>query len=310
MSNTMSTTLTPRFPLLQRPQLPCPSIGCPSSAFSKKIFFYIHEKLLKPLSVYYCRFWGVTTTDPATGYILPFGLILKCSHRATEQEGLAMNLARAMGVPAPRFISFGQPPPGSLAPPSILMTRLRGTELDQLDDDKVDLDVIRGDLINILATMRRFTSPHGDAVCGVDGGPVRGPLIPISPCPACANEAAFYDTMRRIGYFSPASDDERGLDDVAKAEEFFALAPHAIVFTHGDLHKHNIMVGADGHISGIIDWESAAWLPEYWEFGMVAIFAENPWGQFMANSVAAGAYADEIVGQRYMYNLVADSLSY
>ncbi|KAI0671456.1 hypothetical protein C8Q78DRAFT_1127504, partial [Trametes maxima] len=162
--------LVPRFPPLQGPQLPCPPIGRPSSALSKKILFYIHEKLLRPLSVYYCRLRGLSTTDPATGNILPFGLILKCSHRATEQEGLAMNLARAMGVPAPRFISFGQPPPGSLAPPSILMTHLRGTELDQLDDDKVDLDVIRGDLINILATMRRFTSPHGDAVCGVNGG--------------------------------------------------------------------------------------------------------------------------------------------
>ncbi|KAI0649412.1 hypothetical protein C8Q79DRAFT_903193 [Trametes meyenii] len=306
----MSTSLAPRFPPLEGPQLPCPPLGRPSSALSKKIFFYIHEKLLKPLSVYYCRLRGITTTDPATGYILPFGLILKCSYRATEQEGLAMNLARAMGVPAPRFISFAEPPLGSLAPPSILMTRIHGVELDLLEDDQIDLDVIRGDLVRILAKMRRFTSPHGDAVCGVDGGPVRGPLVPMSPLPACASEAAFYDTMRRIGYFSPASDDERELLCVARTEKFFALAPHAIVFTHGDLHKHNIMVGADGHISGIIDWESAAWLPEYWEFGMVAIFPGSRWGQFMVDSVAAGAYADEIVGQQNMYHLVADTLSY
>jgi aminoglycoside phosphotransferase (APT) family kinase protein len=30
---------------------------------------------------------------------------------------------------------------------------------------------------------------------------------------------------------------------------------HPIVFTHGDLKHHNIMV-LDGHISGFLDWES------------------------------------------------------
>lgn len=42
--------------------------------------------------------------------------------------------------------------------------------------------------------------------------------------------------------------------------------PHAITFTHGDLHFSNILVGGDGHISGIIDWEFAGWYPVYWEY--------------------------------------------
>ncbi|KAF8064343.1 kinase-like protein [Lyophyllum atratum] len=37
------------------------------------------------------------------------------------------------------------------------------------------------------------------------------------------------------------------------------------VFTHGDLGPHNIM-WKDGKIVGIIDWERAGWLPEYWEY--------------------------------------------
>ncbi|KAI0649413.1 hypothetical protein C8Q79DRAFT_950408 [Trametes meyenii] len=308
----MSASGTPRFPPLHRPRLPCPPLGRTSSTFSKTFFFYVHEKLLKPLSACYCRLRGITSPDPAIIHILPFGLILKCSNRATEQEGIAMNLARAMGVPAPRFISFARPPAsyGDTLPPSILMTRLQGTALDELGDEEVDLNVIRSDLIKILAAMRRFLSPHGDAVCGVDGGTIRGPLIPMSPFPACANQAAFYDAMRGMGRFSPASDDQYELDCVARTETFFALPSHAIVFTHGDLHKHNIMIGTDGHISGIFDWESAAWLPEYWEFGMISIMAGNPWGQYMAKSVADGAYDVEIAGQRNMYYLVADALRY
>ena len=39
---------------------------------------------------------------------------------------------------------------------------------------------------------------------------------------------------------------------------------HDIVFTHGDLDLHSIIV-KDGHISGIIYWECAGWMPEYWE---------------------------------------------
>ncbi|KAI0640878.1 kinase-like domain-containing protein [Trametes meyenii] len=39
---------------------------------------------------------------------------------------------------------------------------------------------------------------------------------------------------------------------------------HRIVFTHGDLHGFNIIV-KDGRLAGIIDWETAGWLPEYWE---------------------------------------------
>ena len=47
---------------------------------------------------------------------------------------------------------------------------------------------------------------------------------------------------------------------------------HAIVFTHGDVALRNVMVDVRGDgpddiiITGIIDWELAGWMPEYWEF--------------------------------------------
>ena len=37
------------------------------------------------------------------------------------------------------------------------------------------------------------------------------------------------------------------------------------VFTHGDLSSLNILVRGDG-VVGIIDWETAGWLPSYWEY--------------------------------------------
>ena len=40
---------------------------------------------------------------------------------------------------------------------------------------------------------------------------------------------------------------------------------HRIVFSHGDLGFHNVVV-QNGHVAAIIDWEDAGWLPEHWDF--------------------------------------------
>ncbi|EJF61061.1 hypothetical protein DICSQDRAFT_106729 [Dichomitus squalens LYAD-421 SS1] len=289
--------------------LPCPRIPRPSSVLSRRICFYIHEWLLKPLSTAYCRFRGIRT-HPSI-YPLPFGLLLKNGPRVREQEGIAMNLARAMGVPAPRFISFAEPPSGHvfsgsmLSPmPSLLMTRLPGIELDAFSNEDIDFDLVKDDLVRILTLMRSFSSPWGASICGVDGGPVAGPLIPLSQLPASTDEAAFYQQIRYIGNF--AAKDKK---DVAPAEQLFAHPTHAVVFTHGDLNPHNIMVGPDGHVCGIFDWESAGWLPDYWEVSVTAILP-RVWGQFMNERVTSGVYTEEVQGHRSMFPHISDSLSY
>ncbi|KAJ7192935.1 hypothetical protein GGX14DRAFT_593791 [Mycena pura] len=38
-----------------------------------------------------------------------------------------------------------------------------------------------------------------------------------------------------------------------------------IHFVHGDLLLHNILADSDLRPTGIIDWECAAWMPDYWE---------------------------------------------
>lgn len=40
---------------------------------------------------------------------------------------------------------------------------------------------------------------------------------------------------------------------------------YRVVFTHGDLMHHNILV-MDGRVTGFIDWEAAGWYLEYREF--------------------------------------------
>ncbi|KZT28713.1 hypothetical protein NEOLEDRAFT_1167245 [Neolentinus lepideus HHB14362 ss-1] len=51
---------------------------------------------------------------------------------------------------------------------------------------------------------------------------------------------------------------------------------HRLVFTHNDVAPRNIMIADDdsGRITGLIDWECAAWLPEYWEYLVGALGLE------------------------------------
>ena len=185
------------------------------------------------------------------------------------------------------------------------MTELPGIGLDVLSLEEIDLDIVRDDLIRILTSMRSFSSPWGTSICGVDGGTVAGPLIPLSPLPASTDEASFYQLIRQIGNF--AGKDQK---TVASTEKFFARPTHAVVFTHGDLNPHNILVSPDGHVCGIIDWESAGWLPEYWEVSVTAILRQRAWGQFMDKGITLGVYAEEVEGHRQMFTHISDSLSY
>ncbi|KAF1952359.1 hypothetical protein CC80DRAFT_495427 [Byssothecium circinans] len=41
------------------------------------------------------------------------------------------------------------------------------------------------------------------------------------------------------------------------------------VFTHVDIAPRNIMVDKDAHVCGILDWESAGWYPDYWEYANI-----------------------------------------
>lgn len=41
---------------------------------------------------------------------------------------------------------------------------------------------------------------------------------------------------------------------------------HEIVFTHRDFAPRNILVDEEGYVTAILDWESASWYPEYWEY--------------------------------------------
>ncbi|KAJ3475230.1 hypothetical protein NLI96_g11971 [Meripilus lineatus] len=278
--------------------LRCPPAQQFSSPLRAKFWFYVHDWILKPISIYYSGYYRLPESMGI--YPLPFGLILKSHEGVREQEAVAMNLARAMGIPAPRALTYGSiNDPETF--PSILMTRLPGKDISSCDG--VNLDVVCEDLIRILTLMRAFSSPWGNMVCGVDGGPLSGPHVPNSLLPATANEADFQQQFRDVASFSSARQQNKHKDSIAATEEFFSLPPHAIVFTHGDLQWHNIMVTPDSHISGIVDWEAAGWLPDYWEFSILGL-RKGPWNRVINEGLTSNVYEKQVTGHRHLLRVI------
>ncbi|KAJ5567337.1 hypothetical protein N7535_006643 [Penicillium sp. DV-2018c] len=93
---------------------------------------------------------------------------------------------------------------------------------------------------------------------------------------------------------------------LAKANEIRKNS-HRITFTHGDLKAHNILIGDDGHLSGFLDWESAGWCPEYWDFTTALRFGQRSWWGHVAFWLGGSQYKEELACDIAINSLTADS---
>ncbi|EMD31209.1 hypothetical protein CERSUDRAFT_60327, partial [Gelatoporia subvermispora B] len=266
---------------------------------------WVHEYILMPISNQYVRWYPDRALGPGL-YPLPFILVLKSSERTREQEGLAMVAAHAIGVPVPRFISYGRRT-SRCSWGSILMTRIPGQPLSQVFSSlsPAELDTVKSELATYLSRMRSYHNPWATRICGVDGGDFYGARVPSGHLPACDDEKAFYEALLRFAFNVNGESGERLY---ASAKRMLSLMPHAIVFTHGDLWHHNIMIH-NGHISGIIDWEWSGWFPEYWEFTSIMRWTRASWSRFLS-TLPQYHYDAELESEIALVTMSADSFSY
>lgn len=198
---------------------------------------------------------------------LPFGLYLKSQSEpdAARNEFNALQLVRKYtSIPAPQALDLViKPAPrhDAFASPEtyLIMTRLPGHPLSQCQEVLSDADCEQ-----VIAQLREYTAEIRNipkkvnsemAICNSLGEACRDPRVrggdAVGPF---SDESAFSQTLRY-------SDDpsRRG---------------HEIVYTHADLNPRNILVdkfrGPDGswswRVTGIVDWESSGYYPEYWEY--------------------------------------------
>jgi len=276
------------------------------SSTVRRLWGSIHKRLV-PLSRHYCQWFGIPFNNQLCQ--LPFGLVLKWSDGTRLEEVQAMMVARSAGLPVPQVISYGEHPNAPHAPVSILMTRVPGSELGLIYEDltPAQQEAIRKEMTTMLEAIRNWRSPWGKKrICSITGGPIRSVRVPFHSIGPCDDEREFDQCLIRT-----ASD--HGFPSETAFQEKLACAKkmqkknHRIVFTHGDFKHHNIMVH-EGHVSGFIDWESAGWYPEYWDYTTALRYIpENFWWFKFVLQVGGSCYLEEREYERALLNLTVDS---
>ncbi|KAK0441235.1 uncharacterized protein EV420DRAFT_1580426 [Desarmillaria tabescens] len=122
-----------------------------------------------------------------------------------------------------------------------------GVLADNMTEEQasVFVDTLRGWIDQL-----RGLPPPGHAISGIN----EGELV----CPFASQEefhAQYFCTP-----WEPLDDHVRAA--LAKRQS----TQYKICFTHGDITPINILVDKELRPIGLIDWECAAWMPEYWEY--------------------------------------------
>lgn len=246
--------------------LPCPSPVDPLSLQPGQEVVTVLEKQMGRLVLEWDFSW-VTKTG--------FGV------RRAEAEAMRL-VAKHTNVPVSKvlFTDFGpeevitdrseffksdfSPPEGTIG-----MTIIPGTPLEKkwnvLDDDtKQSICVQLWDLISIIRDIPRPEGLEELYQCAADGSPSQDPMledIQTPPRPLSSDSelrSRIYDRYIHHG----------GTRYETRLPDMLPQSEHS-VFTHADIAPRNVMVDEDHNVTGILDWESAGWYPEYWEYAQI-----------------------------------------
>lgn len=165
----------------------------------------------------------------------------------------------------------------------IVMQRIDGATLAHNWHRRTEESRLRilSQLKSMVEQLRKLESPDGVGVANIDRGPIFDSRLP---------KHFYWGPFASISDFHSALLDGQNLD-MTSTEAFPELRELASfynqpwlqpVFTHGDLSSLNILCKEDS-IVAIIDWETAGWLPSYWEY--VTAWNVNPQNSFWQEEV-------------------------
>ncbi|KAK3077698.1 hypothetical protein LTS18_009541 [Coniosporium uncinatum] len=135
-----------------------------------------------------------------------------------------------------------------------------------------------GQLKNMIDEMRNLLPPVTGAISNVDGGTLYDMRLPRDPSNANGRFGPFQSVQDFHRYLRSAF--EAHSDHVADVSQLIHWQDYQdpkTKFTHGDLSSLNVLVNGD-QVTAIIDWETAGWYPEYWEYTTACqVNPRNPW---------------------------------
>ncbi|KAK5717983.1 hypothetical protein LTR15_008826 [Elasticomyces elasticus] len=165
----------------------------------------------------------------------------------------------------------------------IVMQRIRGTYVGHDWDRRTEKSKERllVQLKEMVAQLRDLKAQYGTGVCNVDGGPIYDCRLPHDDdWGPFSSVAEFHQALVDHQDLNGITNDH--VKDLQELAYFYDQLGPETVFTHGDLSSLNIVCEGD-NIVGIVDWETAGWLPTYWEY--VSAWNVNPQNEFWQQEV-------------------------
>lgn len=210
------------------------------------------------------RIWGHTSTS--TQRILG-GLLVKYGLGVVPNEATVMQLiARSTAIPVPRVVDCVTWEDRTL----IVQDYVNGIELAQVFR-KLDAEQLRKvgeSLRTLLAQLRSIPHPPDAGIAAFGGGPVLDLRISMfeHPFGPFSSLREFNQALLEHSTLEIPEDEREAFESTISPVYRCDEARYKIVLTHDDLHPANILVNRRDHstILAIIDWEYAAWMPEYW----------------------------------------------
>lgn len=166
-------------------------------------------------------------------------------------------LEKSTTVQAPRLIGFAKDEENNTG--YLIMTLIPGVSADRVYyrmtyEERTQL---AKDLGKCISEYRRIQNPHKDyLICDTLGGPTYDHRTDTGTiCGPYRTESEFTD------FLTEGLEDQRDKYPIRYLYE----KHHDVFFTHSDLHLSNIILQG-GKFFGLVDWESACFKPEYWEY--------------------------------------------
>ncbi|KAK3315651.1 kinase-like domain-containing protein [Apodospora peruviana] len=228
---------------------------------------------------------------------IPFGKVVKFNTTRNELDAIEYVRIHTT-IPVPELYEVYEQPNGSI---TLVMEWLPGDGAEYAAMTPERVRVFGRQLSGYLQQLRSLEPPSPNFIGSVNGqGPLRDHRLGNIPFGPSHNIDDFHSYLRLGGPLEAWTGGPE-VQAVHRRQDY------KVKFTHADLNPTNIQYH-NGRIVGIIDWETAGWYPEYWEYTKMHWLDRPPFQKFFDAVEGEGAidkYHDELKAERDIWRLIS-----